>query len=164
MPPIRTRREDGTGWRFRLSLLLRRNPVLVGFTLSLALSAVALGLVLDEQGKGRQRDRALASADQRITSTLTALQRSRVEATRITCRLNDDQNAVLLGLIEFSVRFGKENPRPGITAEQRAKAEEAFGKLLEPIRPAQTRAVCSALLDTIRGAHGQQDLRNPDRR
>lgn len=96
-----------------------------------------------EQKRGQVRDKLLRGALERIQS-------SREESVRVVCRLNNQQNAVLLSIIDFSVKASKQRPEPGLTEAERRQQLEAFVKLLRPITPRHTKKVCDALLVGVR--------------
>lgn len=99
-----------------------------------------------EQRRGQERDRVIAHALERI-------QASREEGVRVTCKLNNQQNAVLLSIIDFSVRAGRNRPPPaGQTEAERDRLTRKFLKLVTPITPERTKKVCDALLEGVRKA------------
>lgn len=130
--------------RHRIRRGVQLYPVTVGALIALLVAAVALGLVLDEQGKGRGRDKALKATDVRLAVAVRSIQSSRREAVLIGCKTNQGQNNVLLRLIEFSIEEGR---RRGRTPDPAALARTR--ELLKPITPQATRAVCDALLKRV---------------
>lgn len=129
-------------------LVIRRHPVTLASLLIGAIAALALVLVLDEQSKGRERDTALHRADLRISQTVGRIQRSRIEAIRISCQADQRQNNVILKLVELNIR---EAPRQGVVNPERIAEVR---RLLGPITREQNDAVCDALLANVRrGSH-----------
>jgi len=128
--------------RFRHAVQLY--PVTAGALVALTVAALALVLVLDEQSDGRKRDKRLEQADVRIGDAFRALQQSRRESVRISCRTNQRQNNVLLAIIEFSIQRARAEGRSP-TPEVLAKTN----KLLRPITPEGTKRVCAALLRRV---------------
>ena len=159
-PPAKTHKIKVFWLRTRGAIVrtARGNPILIALTLAIGIAAIGLVLVLDEQSKGRDRDRALTrealrgrERDRQIKAVFEAAKESRVQSVRISCRLNASQNAVLLSLITFSVRASRDNPQPGLSEAERKRLTERFLDLLEPITPSKTQKVCDALL---KGAQG----------
>lgn len=135
--------------RFRQAIQLY--PVTAGALVALTVAALALVLVLDEQSKGRGRDQALKSTDGRLVATdgrlagaIRAIQASRREGVLISCKTNQSQNNVLLALIELSISRARAQGRV-IDPEALARTR----KLVRPITPEATQAVCDALLERV---------------
>jgi hypothetical protein len=128
-------------FRQRVRHAIQLYPVTAGALVALAVAAVALVLVLDEQSHGRDRDERLARTDVQIRNALAQIRSTRINGVRLTCKLNKRQNTVLLALIDLSIQQRK---REGRYVDPRVLSQT--NRLLAPITPERTRRVCQALL------------------
>lgn len=126
----------------RLRRAIQLYPITLGAVIATVIAAIALTLVLEEQDKGRERDAKLKQTDVEIGAALKQIRSSRVASVKISCRLNQGQNDVLLALIAFSIQRSKERGVP-----QDPKALAKLNDLLAPITKEQTKKLCAALLN-----------------
>lgn len=132
--PVQLRATDPTrpDWRFRTGVFVARNWISVVALLALAVSAVAITMIIS-----RQND---------LEGALDRLQASRVETARTVCRFNDRQNRPILAILDFSYASARER-RPGPITEERIRRTR---ELARPLTPEETKIACASLLRRIR--------------
>jgi hypothetical protein len=136
------RQTDPPGLKHKARVAVQRNKITVGFVLALLLSTVALGLVLAEQDRGRERDDRQDRFDRALALSIAVGRQSRIENVDAICQAQITQNRIILAILEVSYAQS-----PGVTS-----AETQIRRLAQPLRPRLVRRECRRQKAKIRSA------------